>query len=153
MGVRSAVAGLSTAAVPARIGLHTRWRIATAALVVLSVPLLFAGSPWQLYAVVFVVGIALAPHMITILGRTERVLPATRLAASMAFLMSGTVAGQAPALAVSGRLAATSGPPAAFAVAVGAALLCAALSWTVGSRPAPGRTAAGERGARRQAGR
>lgn len=142
MGVMSAVAGLSMAAVPARIGLHTRWRIATAALVVLSVPLVFVGSLWQLYAVVVVVGIALAPHMITIFGLTERVVPATRLAESMAFLMSGIVAGQALALAVSGRLAESSGPPAAFAVAVGAALLCAGLSWAVRTRPAPGRTAA-----------
>ena len=136
----SAVAGFSMAAVPARIGLSTRWRFATAALVVLSVPLVFVGSLWALYAVVVVLGVAYAPHMITIFGLTERVVPANRLAESMAFLMSGVVGGQALALAVSGRLAESSGPPAAFAVAIGAAVLCAGLAWAAGPRAARGRT-------------
>ncbi|MFD3517512.1 MFS transporter [Streptomyces sp. NPDC058657] len=143
MGVMSAVAGFSMAAVPARIGLSARWRAATAALVVLSVPLVFVGSLWALYAVVVVLGVAYAPHMITIFGLTERVVPMGRLAESMAFLMSGIVGGQALALAVSGRLAESSGPPAAFAVATGAAVLCAGLSWAVRPRAVRGRTVTG----------
>lgn len=131
MGVMSAAVGLSMAAVPARIGLTARWRAATAALVVLSVPLLFVGSLGALYAVVVVLGAAYAPHLITVFGLTERTVPAARLAESMAFLTSGVVAGQALALAVSGRLAEGHGAPAAFAVAVGAAVACALLSWTV----------------------
>ncbi|MFF5425705.1 MULTISPECIES: MFS transporter [unclassified Streptomyces] len=131
MGVMSAAVGLSMAAVPARIGLVTRWRAATAALVALSVPLLFAGSLGALYAVVVVLGAAYAPHLITVFGLTERTVPAARLAESMAFLTSGIVGGQALALAVSGRLAEGHGAPAAFAVAVGAAVACAVLSWTV----------------------
>ncbi|WP_329287514.1 MFS transporter [Streptomyces sp. NBC_00691] len=131
MGVMSAAVGLSMAAVPARIGLTTRWRAATAALVVLSVPLLFVGSLGALYAVVVVLGAAYAPHLITVFGLTERTVPAARLAESMAFLTSGVVAGQALALAVSGRLAEGHGAPAAFAVAVGAAAACALLSWTI----------------------
>ncbi|MFI9114190.1 MFS transporter [Streptomyces venezuelae] len=136
MGVMSAVVGLSMAAVPARIGLVTRWRAATAALVVLSVPLVAVGSLGALYAVVVVLGAAYAPHLITVFGLTERWVPAPRLAESMAFLTSGIVAGQALALAVSGRLAEGHGAPAAFAVAVGAAVACAVLSWTV-RVPAP----------------
>ncbi|MFI0924223.1 MFS transporter [Streptomyces sp. NPDC021012] len=131
MGVMSAAVGLSMAAVPARIGLTTRWRAATAGLVVLSVPLLFVGSLGALYAVVIVLGAAYAPHLITVFGLTERTVPATRLAESMAFLTSGIVGGQALALAVSGRLAEGQGAPAAFAVAVGAGAACAVLSWTV----------------------
>ncbi|MER7948105.1 MFS transporter [Streptomyces sp. NPDC096079] len=131
MGVMSAAVGLSMAAVPARIGLATRWRAATAGLVLLSVPLLFVGSLGALYAVVVVLGAAYAPHLITVFGLTERTVPASRLAESMAFLTSGIVGGQALALAVSGRLAEGRGAPAAFAVAVGAAVACAALSWTV----------------------
>ncbi|MFI0976666.1 MFS transporter [Streptomyces sp. NPDC021093] len=138
MGVMSAVAGFSMAAVPARIGLGTRWRAATAALVVLSVPLVFVSQLWLLYVVVIVLGVACAPHMITLFGLTERIAPASRLAESMAFLMSGIVGGQAVALALAGRLAESSGPPAAFAVATGAAVLCAGLSWAV--RPGAGRT-------------
>ncbi|MFB6836259.1 MFS transporter [Streptomyces sp. NPDC056361] len=131
MGVMSAAVGLSMAAVPARVGLTTRWRAATAGLVVLSVPLLFAGSLGALYAVVVVLGAAYAPHLITVFGLTERTVPAARLAESMAFLTSGIVGGQALALALSGRLAETHGAPAAFAVAVGAAAACAVLSWSV----------------------
>ncbi|MFD3661004.1 MFS transporter [Streptomyces sp. NPDC058659] len=131
MGVMSAAVGLSLAAVPARVGLTTRWRAATAGLVVLSVPLLFVGSLGALYAVVVVLGAAYAPHLITVFGLTERTVPAARLAESMAFLTSGIVGGQALALAVSGRLAEGHGAPAAFAVAVGAAVACALLSWTV----------------------
>ncbi|MEU6882339.1 MFS transporter [Streptomyces sp. NPDC046712] len=130
MGVMSAAVGLSMAGVPARIGLPTRWRAATAALVVLSVPLVFVDSLVALYAVVVVLGAAYAPHLITVFGLTERIVPASRLAESMAFLTSGIVGGQALALALSGRLAESHGAPAAFAVAVVAALLCATLSWT-----------------------
>ncbi|MFI1659440.1 MFS transporter [Streptomyces sp. NPDC020472] len=133
MGVMSAAVGLSMAAVPARIGLTTRWRAATAGLVVLSAPLLLVDSLAALYAVVVVLGAAYAPHLITVFGLTERTVPAARLAESMAFLTSGIVGGQALALALSGRLAEGHGAPAAFAVAVGAAVACAALSWTVRS--------------------
>ncbi|MBT2526919.1 MFS transporter [Streptomyces sp. ISL-99] len=135
MGVMSAAAGLAMAAVPATITLTARWRAATAALIVLSVPLLFVESLWALYAVVVVLGVAYAPHLITLFGLTERIVPENRLAESMAFLTSGIVGGQALALALSGRLAEGSGPPAAFAVAVVAATLCAVLAWT--ARPAP----------------
>ncbi|MFJ3586719.1 MFS transporter [Streptomyces sp. NPDC090127] len=133
MGVMSAAVGLSMAAVPARIGLRTRWRAATGALVVLSVPLLFVDSLPALYGVVTVLGAAYAPHLITVFGLTERTVPASRLAESMAFLTSGVVGGQALALALGGRLADTHDAAAAFAVAVGAAALCVPLA--VGSRP------------------
>ncbi|MEV0372185.1 MFS transporter [Streptomyces sp. NPDC050636] len=147
MGVMSAVSGLSLALVPARIALPTRWRVAAAALIVLSVPLLFVRSLWALYLVVVVLGVAFAPHLITLFGLTERVVPATRLAESMAFLTSAVVGGQALALAASGRLADAHGPSAAFAVAVGAAVLILGVAITarVSSRttaPVDGATSA-----------
>ncbi|MFF6901180.1 MFS transporter [Streptomyces hydrogenans] len=131
MGVMSAAVGLSLAALPARIGLTLRWRAATAGLVMLSLPLLAVDSLVGLYAVVTVLGAAYAPHLITVFALTERTVPAGRLAEAMAFLTSGVVGGQALALALSGRLAEQHGAPTAFAVAVGAAAGCAALSWTV----------------------
>ncbi|MFE5940263.1 MFS transporter [Streptomyces sp. NPDC056470] len=144
MGVMSAAVGLSMAAVPARIGLPLRWRTATAALVVLSVPLLFVDSLVALYVVVVVLGAAYAPHLITVFGLTERTVPTIRLAESMAFLTSGIVGGQALALALAGSLAERHGPGAAFTVMVGAAVLCAALSWSVRTRlPAAGTRPAG----------
>ncbi|MGW0464642.1 MFS transporter [Streptomyces sp. NPDC003027] len=145
MGVMSAAVGLSMAAVPARIGLSTRWRAATVALVVLSLPLLLVDSLGALYAVVIVLGAAYAPHLITVFGLTERTVPAGRLAEAMAYLTSGVVGGQALALALSGRLAERHGAPAAFAVAVVAAALCAVLSWTVRFRSDTGPHGAADR--------
>lgn len=124
MGVVSAAVGLALGALPARYGLRLRWRTATGAALVLSVPLLFTQTLWPLYAVVTVLGAAYAPHLITAFALTERVVEPARLAESMAFAASSLVAGQAVALAVSGRLAEAYGPSGAFAVAVGAAALC-----------------------------
>ncbi|MEV6579665.1 MFS transporter [Streptomyces sp. NPDC051582] len=128
MGVVSAAVGLALGALPARIGLRARWRAATAAALVLSVPLLFTDALWPLYAVVTVLGAAYAPHLITAFALTERVVEPARLAESMAFAASSLVAGQAAALAASGRLAERYGPAGAFAVAVGAAALSLALA-------------------------
>ncbi|MFD7028795.1 MFS transporter [Streptomyces sp. NPDC059917] len=128
MGVVSAVVGLALGALPARFGLRLRWRTATGAALLLSAPLLFVDSLWSLYAVVTVLGAAYAPHLITAFALTERAVAPDRLAESMAFAASSLVAGQAVALAVSGRLAEWYGPAGAFAVAVGAAALCLVLA-------------------------
>lgn len=141
MGVMSAVAGLSMALVPARIGLPTRWRAAAVALILLCVPLLFVRSLGALYLVVVVLGVAFAPHLITLFGLTERLVPTTRLAESMAFLTSAVVGGQALALVASGRLAEAHGPSAAFALALGAAVLILGIALTTRAAPRP-RTAA-----------
>ncbi|MFG2298950.1 MFS transporter [Streptomyces sp. NPDC048603] len=122
-GVVSAVVGLALGALPARFGLRLRWRAATGAAVLLSVPLLFTGSLWGLYVIVTVLGVAVAPHLITAFALTERHVEPARLAESMAFAASSLVAGQASALALSGRMAEWHGPSGAFAVAVGAASL------------------------------
>ncbi|MFD0379202.1 MFS transporter [Streptomyces sp. NPDC127112] len=141
MGVVSAAVGLALGALPARFGLRLRWRVATGAALVLSVPLLFTQTLWPLYAVVTVLGAAYAPHLITAFALTERVVAPSRLAESMAFAASSLVAGQAVALAVSGRLAEAYGPAGAFAVAVGAAALClvtALVTRVPSARPAAG---------------
>ncbi|MEU9236533.1 MFS transporter [Streptomyces subrutilus] len=128
MGVVSAVVGISLGALPARFGLRLRWRAATGAALLLSVPLLFTTALWPLYLVVTVLGAAYAPHLITAFALTERVVEPARLAESTAFAASALVAGQALALPLAGRLAESYGPAAAFAVAVGAAALCLALA-------------------------
>ncbi|MFJ3858125.1 MFS transporter [Streptomyces sp. NPDC090085] len=153
MGVVSAVVGLALGALPARFGLRLRWRVATAAALVLSVPLLFTDALWPLYAVVTVLGAAYAPHLITAFALTERAVEPARLATAMAVAASSLVAGQAVALAVCGRLTERHGPDGAFAVAVSAAALCLLLALVTrvptarphpapppggGHRPAPG---------------
>ncbi|MFI8104958.1 MFS transporter [Streptomyces sp. NPDC086023] len=137
MGVVSAFVGLALGAVPARFGLRLRWRLATAAALGLSVPLLFTGSLAGLYVVVTVLGAAYAPHLITAFALTERHVCASRLAEAMAFAASSLVAGQALALALSGRLAERYGPAGAFGVAVAAAACCLGLALLT-RMPAPG---------------
>ncbi|MFD7259235.1 MFS transporter [Streptomyces sp. NPDC059874] len=127
-GVVSAAVGLSLGALPARFGLRLRWRVATAAALLLAVPLLFTGSLWGLYLIVTLLGAAVAPHLITAFALTERHVEPSRLAESMAFAASSLVAGQALALALSGRMAEWYGPSGAFAVAVGAPALALVLS-------------------------
>ncbi|MGW0736021.1 MFS transporter [Streptomyces sp. NPDC002851] len=131
MGVMSAVVGLSMAAVPERIGLHLRWRTATAAAALLSLPLLWTDSLWGLYAVVTVFGAIYAPNLITGFGLTERAVPRQRLAEGMTFAASAFVGGQAVTLAIAGRLAESYGAVAAFAVgtvAAGLAFVVALIS-------------------------
>jgi MFS family permease len=130
MGVVSAAVGLALGALPARFGLRLRWRAATGAALVLSLPLLLTGSLAGLYVVVTVLGAAFAPHLITAFALTERVVPPARLAESMAFAASALVAGQAAALALAGRLAEEWGPAGAFAVTCCAAGLSLALALT-----------------------
>lgn len=134
MGVMSAVAGLAMAAVPERVGARTRWRLATGAALALSLPLLGARGLPALYAVVTVLGVAYAPHLITVFGLLERAVAPSRLAETMGVATSALVGGQALAVAVTGRLAETHGPAAAFAVASTAAGLTFVLALTV--RPA-----------------
>ncbi|QIY58152.1 hypothetical protein HEP86_31095 [Streptomyces sp. RPA4-5] len=130
------IALLAGAGVP-QIGLPVRWRAAAVALIALSVPLLFVRSLGALYLAVVVLGAAFAPHLITLFGLTERLVPAGRLAESMAFLTSAVVGGQALSLAASGRLAEAHGPSAAFAVAVGAAVLILGLALTTRATDRP----------------
>ncbi|MFD8273545.1 MFS transporter, partial [Streptomyces flaveolus] len=134
MGVMSAGAGLAMAAVPARVGLRTRWRAATATACVLSLPLLWTDTLAGLYAVVTVLGIAYAPHLITVLALTERTVPRARLAEAMAYATSAIVGGQALTVAVTGRLAESHGPVAAFTAATATAGLAFAIA--LAARPA-----------------
>lgn len=116
MGVMSAVVGLSMAALPERFGLYARWRVATAAAALLSLPLVWTDTMAGLYVVVTVFGAIYAPNLITGFALTERSCPPQRLAEGMTFAASAFIGGQAVTLAVAGRLAESYGPGAAFAL-------------------------------------
>lgn len=121
MGVMSAAVGLAMAALPERFGLYARWRVATAAATLLSLPLVWTHSMTALYLVVTVFGAVYAPNLITGFALTERSCPPRRLAEGMTFAASAFVGGQAVTLAVAGRLAEAHGPAAAFALGSAAA--------------------------------
>ncbi|MGW7072030.1 MFS transporter [Streptomyces sp. NPDC054855] len=134
MGVMSAVVGLSMAALPERFGLYARWRLATAAAALLSLPLVWTGSMTALYLVVTVFGAIFAPNLITGFALTERSCPPRRLAEGMTWAASAFVGGQAVTLAVAGRLAESYGPGAAFAL--GSAAAAVAFLVALAARPA-----------------
>ncbi|MEV0258902.1 MFS transporter [Streptomyces sp. NPDC050732] len=121
MGVMSAVVGLSMAALPERFGLTARWRVATAAAALLSLPLVWTDRLAGLYVVVTFFGAIYAPNLITGFALTERAVPPQRLAEGMTFAASAFVGGQAVTLAVAGRLAESHGAGAAFALGSAAA--------------------------------
>ncbi|WP_037897598.1 MFS transporter [Streptomyces sp. NRRL S-920] len=137
MGVMSAVAGLSMAALPDRFGLLARWRVATAAAALLSLPLVWADSLAALYGVVTFFGAVYAPNLITGFALTERRMPPQRLAEGMTFAASAFVGGQAVTLAVAGRLAEAHGAGAAFAL--GSAAAAAAFAVALIARHEPPR--------------
>ncbi|WPO70620.1 MFS transporter [Streptomyces sp. KN37] len=134
MGVMSAVVGLSMAALPERFGLLARWRAATAAAALLSLPLVWTDSLAGLYAVVTLFGAVYAPNLITGFALTERAVPQERLAEGMTFAASAFVGGQAVTLAVAGRLAEAHGAGAAFAL--GSCAAAVAFGIALMARPA-----------------
>ncbi|MEU5957098.1 MFS transporter [Streptomyces sp. NPDC047525] len=134
MGVMSAVVGLSMVALPERFGLYARWRVATAAAALLSLPLVWTDSMTGLYLVVTVFGAIFAPNLITGFALTERSCPPRRLAEGMTWAASAFVGGQAVTLAVAGRLAESHGPGAAFALGSAAAVV--AFLVALAARPA-----------------
>jgi MFS family permease len=123
LGVGSAVAGIATAYLPARIGHERRARAAAVALVVLSVPLLLVDGLLPVTGVVLVLGIAVAPYMIAIFSLGERVVPPHRVGTAMTLLAAATGVGYALGSSIAGRLGDAGGPTAAFTVTVGASAL------------------------------
>ncbi|MEV6838196.1 MFS transporter [Streptomyces sp. NPDC051133] len=83
-----------------------------------------------LYAVVTVLGVTYAPHLVTVFGLLERAVAPSRLAEAMGTATSALVGGQALSVAVTGRLADSYGPAAAFAAGSAAAALAFALALT-----------------------
>lgn len=128
LGVGSVLAGLATAALPARFGYDKRILVFAAGLVVLSAPLLLAGSLAALVPVVLVLGLAVAPYMISVFAAAERTVPAARVGAAMTLLAGATGIGYAVGSGVAGRLADLGGHRPAFAVTVTAAALAVLLA-------------------------
>ncbi|SEF16477.1 MFS transporter [Jiangella alba] len=128
LGVGSVLAGLATAALPARFGYDKRILVFATGLVVLSAPLLLAGSLAALVPVVLVLGLAVAPYMISVFAAAERTVPAARVGAAMTLLAGATGIGYAVGSGIAGRLADLGGHRPAFAVTVTAAALAVLLA-------------------------
>lgn len=104
LGVGSAVAGLATTRLPARIRLATRITLSGLLLAVLGLGLVLAQGPWLLGLACLGVGLAVAPILVSGYSLAERLTPAGRGATVMTLLATATVVGVAAGAAVAGQL-------------------------------------------------
>ncbi|MCK0110706.1 MFS transporter [Ornithinimicrobium sp. F0845] len=130
LGVGSVVAGLAVVAVPETFAYERRLRLFTIALALLSLPLLAVDGLGLLAVVLLVLGLAVAPTMITTFTVTERITDVRRLGAAMTILAATTGMGYAVGSSVAGRLADWGGHRPAFAVTVAASFLALGLALT-----------------------
>lgn len=145
LGVGSVLAGLAVVAVPDTYAYESRLRVFTVALAVLVLPLLAVDGLGLLTVALLVLGVAIAPTMITTFTLAERITPVRRLGAAMTILAATTGLGYAVGSSVAGRLADWGGHQPAFVVPVVAAFLAMALALSgartlraAQSAPAPG---------------
>ena len=75
----------------------------------------------------FVVGLGIAPLLITAFGLVEQIVPGGALTEGMAWLITGISVGFGAASALVGRIADTSGARVAFSVTIGSGVLVAVL--------------------------
>ena len=128
LGIGSVVAGLGMAALPARWSLPSRLQWFAVALLLLSLPLLAVDSLGTLVPVLLVLGVSIAPYMITTFTIGERITPPSRTGAAMTLLAAATGLGYALGAAVAGRLADWGGHAPAYAVTVAAGVIAVTVS-------------------------
>lgn len=127
MGVGSAIAGLASAALPARFTLSSRLVLFAAAMALLATPLLFISGIPAMIAVMVPLGCAVGPYIITLFSLAEREVSAAKAAGVMTWLSSGLVIGYAIGSSIGGDLA-DSSPSGAFAVSVVAMVLATGIA-------------------------
>lgn len=122
LGVGSVAAGLAVPALPARFALSARLRVFAVALLLFAAPLLLVDSLSSLVVVLLVLGVSIAPYMITTFTLAEQITPVWRTSTVMTLLAAATVLGYALGASLAGQLADRAEQTGAFAVTVGAAL-------------------------------
>jgi MFS family permease len=133
LGVGSATAGLATAWLPGRFTLDRRLSAFAGLLFAGALGLLAIRGVALAAIAMLILGVAVAPVLVTAYAVAERIAPPTRIATVITLLASGTVAGVALGAGVAGPLTETYGFPAALAVPAGAGAL-ALLAGTAGRR-------------------
>jgi len=125
MAFGSAVAGFAYGSRPWRASVLRRFRLQAIALGALPVLFLAAVNVPVLAVCAFVVGIGIAPLLITAFGLVEQIVPGAALTEGMAWLITGISMGFGAASALVGRIADTSGARVAFSVTIGSGVLVA----------------------------
>jgi MFS family permease len=133
LGVGSATAGLATAWLPGRFTLDRRLSAFAALLFAGALVLLAIRGVGVGAIAMLILGVAVAPLLVTAYAVAERIAPPARMATVITLLASGTVAGVALGAGVAGPLAQAYGYPAALAVPAVAGAL-ALIAATIGRR-------------------
>ncbi|RCK69589.1 MFS transporter [Desertihabitans brevis] len=128
LGVGSVLAGLLVPALPARWTLRRRLLVSAAALLVLSLPLLAVSTLLPLSVVLLVLGLSIAPTMITLFSLVAEVAPPQRITTALTLLAGTTGVGYALGSGLAGRLADWGGHTPAYAVTVAAGALAAGMA-------------------------
>jgi MFS family permease len=140
LGLSSAAAGFATAFAPARLMLRHRFPIAATMLVGGALSLLLVHSVGTAVLAMALLGLTVAPLLITVYALAEQASPPGRTGAVMTLLASGTVGGVAVGAAIGGAMAQSYGYAGAFLVPIVAALFALVTSRVylrgVGAQPA-----------------
>lgn len=128
LGIGSVLAGLLVPMIPTRFALPGRLQVFALGLFVLALPLLFVHHIAALVPALLVLGISVAPYMITTFSMGEQITPAWRLGTAMTMLAAATVLGYAVGAAVAGQLADWGGETPAYAVTVAAGAVAVLVS-------------------------
>lgn len=124
----SGVAGLFYGARTWRSGLQHRFLVQALIFAVLPVLFLAAVNVPALAVCAFVVGLGIAPMLITGFGLIAEIVPSLALTEGMAWLTTGLSVGYGAASAAVGRIADAHGARLAFSVTIGAGVLVGALA-------------------------
>lgn len=134
LGIGSVTAGVALGRMTRRPDFPRRLVLFTAAMFVLSLPLLTVRSLGPLAFALLALGFAIAPSMITTFTLAELTTAPARVATAMTLLAGATGLGYATGAAIAGRFVDTEGAHAAFLVTVVAT--AAALLLSFAGRPA-----------------
>lgn len=128
LGLSSSLGGIAVPMLPAAFPLVRRLGVAFFLLAVLSLPMALVGSIlraplWVLGLLVILPGAPIAPILITSYSLGEQIVPQRLISWTMTTLTSSVVIGYAIGALVSGQLAERVSGSAAFAAAIGAAVI------------------------------
>ncbi|MDN5977241.1 MFS transporter [Acidipropionibacterium jensenii] len=137
LSIGSATAGLLLPRLAHRVGLVGRWRVFATALAVLTLPLLAVNTLGGLLPELLVLGLAVAPYLITLYSVAERAARPSRIGAAMTVLAATTSLGYSLGASIAGQLADWGGHTPAYAVTVCAGAIACLLGWLVARRVTP----------------
>jgi MFS family permease len=142
MALGSGVAGLVYGAITWRAGVLARYRVQAVIFAVLPAALLSAVNVPVLAVASFVLGLGIAPALITAFGIIQQIVPAQALTEGLAWVSTGLNVGYGAGAALVGGIADAHGARSAFVLVVGASITVGLLGLVLHARlggVAPGR--------------